>query len=298
MHASEPMPETHGEMLCAFDAGKVVWKEILRNALLMILRKVRRDRGQVQAEYDLGYWKAVLDQKRWLHVSNLDEFLNPPTDEMRIAKIENRYVRIRTQDYYRYRATMLQGIIAEFAGQDTELAELGCGFGLNLFSLLAVRSWKRLIGLEVSENALEAGRQISRHFHLSDTVHFDRLDLNDAAHDNFSKITGKTVFTYYCLEQLKYSTDSVIANIIRAEPRRTIHIEPTTEMLKLWSPTDLASYLYIIRQDYQNNLLRTLRRFEVKGDIRIVEVRRLYYAPTIRHDPTLICWEPVKSVES
>src|SRR5437867_1883853 len=282
------MTEARGETLRAFDAGKVVWKEILRNALLMILRKVRRDQDEVQAEYDLGYWKAVLDQKRWLYVSDLDEFLNPPTDEMRIAKIDNRYVRIRTQDYYRCRATMLQSVIAEFAGEDEELVELGCGFGQNLFSLLAAKSWKRLIGLEVSEKALEAGKQISRHFHLQDTVHFDRLDLTDGAHDNFKKITGKTVFTYYCLEQLKYSTEPVIANIMRAAPRRVIHIEPTTEMLELWSPKDLASYLYIIRQDYQNNLLRTLRRCERKGEIKIVEVRRLYYAPTIRHDPTLI----------
>src|SRR5947208_2301302 len=202
---SHPMPEAHGEMLRAFDAGKVVWKEILRNALLMILRKVRRDQDQVQAEYDLGYWKAVLDQKRWLYVSDLDEFLNPPTNEMRIAKIDNRYVRIRTQDYYRYRAMMLQSVLAEFAGEDEDLVELGCGFGQNLFSLLPAKSWKRLIGLEVSETALEAGKQISRHFHLSHTVHFDRLDLTDGMHPNFKTITGKPVFTYYCLEQQNLS---------------------------------------------------------------------------------------------
>jgi len=53
-----------------------------------------------------------------------------------------------------------------------------------------------------------------------------------------------------------------------------------------------VNYLYILRQDYQNSLLTTLRARERAGALRILAEERLYYAPSIRHDPTLICWEP------
>jgi hypothetical protein len=84
----------------------------------------------------------------------------------------------------------------------------------------------------------------------------------------------------------------VIDNIVRAAPRRVIHVEPCVETLRLWRPKDLVNYLYILRQDYQNSLLTTLRDRERAGALRIVAEERLYYAPSIRHDPTLICWEP------
>jgi hypothetical protein len=53
-----------------------------------------------------------------------------------------------------------------------------------------------------------------------------------------------------------------------------------------------VNYLYIVRQDYQDSLLTTVRHRERSGTLRILGEERLYYAPTIRHDPTLICWEP------
>lgn len=140
---------------------------------------------------------------------------------------------------------------------------------------------------------MRAGKQISQHFGLTDSISFDRIDLVGGAHSKLSAIKGKVVFTYYCLEQLKYDTSTVILNIRNACPKRVIHIEPTVEMYDLLSPKDLANYLYSRRMDYQDNLLGTLRSVERRGALKILGARRLYYAPTIRHDPTLICWEPV-----
>jgi hypothetical protein len=115
----------------------------------------------------------------------------------------------------------------------------------------------------------------------------------DLLGDPGAELRGKTVFTYYCLEQLKRSIAQVIENIRRAGIRRAIHIEPTTELLDLRRPLDLANYLYIARSDYLDNLLRTLRDFEHRGHLRILAQRRLYYAPTYRHDGTLVVWEPL-----
>lgn len=268
-------------------------KEILKNSLLLIGRKNKRDKQQVRAEYDQGQWKSILDRRPWLHASDVEDLLFPGQNEELIAKIENQYVRISTRDYYKYRTEMLQAVTNEFAGGETELVELGCGYGMNLFSLVSKKARSKLIGLDISENAVEAGCQISKHFGLDDRISFDQIDLLDGGHLGFERITGKSVFTYYCLEQLKYSTKLVIDNIIKARPKRVIHIEPTTELLHLWAPKDLVNYLYITRKDYQNNLLSTILSYEQMGKLRTLEVRRLFYAPTVRHDPTLICWEPL-----
>ena len=62
--------------------------------------------------------------------------------------------------------------------------------------------------------------------------------------------------------------------------------------MRLFSLMDWATRFYVARNDSQNNLLTTLRRFEKAGALRIIGAERLHYAPTCRNDPTLICWEP------
>ena len=175
----------------------------------------------------------------------------------------------------------------------TELVELGGGFGANLFALaLGEKKWNRLIGLDISQNAIQAGREIASHFALPQQISFDRIDIIKGSDSTFRHLRGRPVLTYYCLEQLKHDTRIVIENILQAGPSRVIHIEPTFELLHLSSLKDMVTYLYIVRKDYQNNLLSTLKEYERKGKVKVVMVQRLYYAPTVRNDPTLICWEP------
>jgi hypothetical protein len=206
--------------------------------------------------------------------------------------IHRRLVRIATNQYYQFRLRTLQEVIAHYAQDARELVELGCGTGLNLFSLFLSGRWERLEGFDISKNGIQAAREAAQHFHLSN-IDFGFLDLTDPHDSNLTRLKGKTAFTYYCLEQLKYSTPIVIDNLVKAGIKRVIHIESATELLRLWSPSDLLSYLYITKMDYQDNLLRTLEQVERQGTIRIVDKKRLGYAPTCKNDPMLVCWETV-----
>ena len=49
----------------------------------------------------------------------------------------------------------------------------------------------------------DAAGQIRAHFGLQDRVSFHQLDLLDGRHPSFANLSGATVFTYYCFEQLK-----------------------------------------------------------------------------------------------
>ncbi|MFN2453671.1 MAG: methyltransferase [Pyrinomonadaceae bacterium] len=280
------------EALSALDASQILAKDIIANLRNITTRRIKRRTMQVKAEYDTGIWKSALEEKKWLHCGDVLEYINPQDEKMRVAKIENQLVHINTYDYYKFRLRFLQDLISQYAGDERELYELGCGVGLNIFSLALAGRWERLVGLDISENAVEAAQEAAEHFHRSD-LHFGTLDLLNGDDANFKQLQGKVVFTYYCLEQLKYSTATVIRNIIDSGVKRVIHIEPTIELLQIWKAKDLVNYLYSVRMDYQNNLVTTLRTFEKQGRIKILDLKRLYYAPTWRHDPTFVCWEPI-----
>src|SRR5262249_6583883 len=145
--------------------------------------------------------------------------------------------------------------ISRYTPDGSDVLELGCGWGLNLFSLYMERRWPRLAGYDISWNALMAAREAAQHFGIP--IEFDVVDAIDGEASGFAAFRGHTVFTYYALEQLKYETRKVIANVARWGPRRVIHIEPSSEYLRWLSPLDVINRLYIARRDYQDNLLRT-----------------------------------------
>jgi hypothetical protein len=259
-----------------------------------IRRRARRDPAAVAGEYDRGYWADVLARRSWERFRDLDEYVVGTEPGTRVAKVENRIVAIDQQEYYRYRRDMLRRVMTEWADEPEELVELGCGYGLNLFSLAGTERWRRLTGFEISSAALEAAKLIRAHFGLESRLDFAPLDLLDLRHPSFARLAGRTGFTYYCFEQLKHSTAAALNNIRVSGMRRVIHIEPTPELWGWWPPADAVSRLHSWSRDYQDNLLATLRGLEARGQVRILEVRRLFYAPAVRHDPTLICWEPAE----
>jgi hypothetical protein len=283
-----------GEPLSAMERTTAVAAEAARIVGRLVRHgRVRRTGMCVAAEYDGGYWAEVLARKRWEGADTLSEFLIPQDQSLRIARVDGRLARITNEDYYRYRVGMLRRILLESAGSASTLAEVGCGYGVNLFSLVELHRW-RLVGFDISETALHAAKQIATHFKCDAEVEFHRLDLTDSSDEAYSRLQGTTVFSYYCFEQLKRATRDIVRNLIAAGVARVIHIEATPELWSAWVPADAVSRLYTWSQDYQNNLLTVLREEEKRGQVKLTRVERLRYAPSVRHDPTLVCWEPLQ----
>jgi len=282
-----------GEPLSALERTAAVTKEAVKIVGHVVRHgRVHRTGGRVAEEYDGSYWADLLQRKPWLHSESLSDFLVPQDRGLRIARVDGRLTRIANEDYYRYRVAMLRRILLETAGTASSLAEVGCGYGLNLLSLVELHRWRPLVGFDISENALEAARQIAKHFRSEADVEFHRLDLTDGGDQAYLRLRGATVFSYYCFEQLKRATMEVIGNLIAARVARVVHLEATPELWSPWIPADAVSRLYTWSQDYQNNLLTVLRNEEMRGRVQLTRVERLRYAPSVKHDPTVICWEP------
>lgn len=274
-------------------SARLLGRDIAASLVGLARRRARRA-AAVAAEYDLGYWSDVRRDARWRRAATLDDFLVAHADGSRVCRVGSRLVRADSRAYYRFRVDMMAAALRECAGDVDELVEIGSGYGYNLFGLIRAGGWSRLRGFDVSEVGVSTARDIAAHYGLSGSVTFDTLDLTDAASPKWKELSGKTVFSYYCLEQLPRETERVMRNLIAAGVQRVIHIEPVAELMKWSSVKDWASYLYIQRSDYQRSILTTLRELERSGLVTVDRVDRLEYAPGVHHDPALICWKPAE----
>ncbi|MBI2608202.1 MAG: methyltransferase domain-containing protein [Deltaproteobacteria bacterium] len=248
----------------------------------------RRSSKLPSIEYDGQNWKQYLLQAKWKRFKSLHELLLEENDHIQTSIIEKEIVRVRTKEYYRYRMHALQSFFRKYGNGFDEVYEIGSGAGFNLFTLYESKQFKKLHGLEISENGIEASKQTAHYFKL-DNVYFSKIDLRQENDPSFKLITNKLVFSYYCLEQLKKDLSIVIDNIIKARPSRVIHIEPVPLKNSL---LELNSYFYSLARDYSRNLTKELEKKQQQGLINILNMEKCYYAPTIRHFPTIIVWEP------
>ena len=101
------------------------------------------------------------------------------------------------------------------------------------------------------------------------------------------------LLTNHVIEQLPQHVPTAVDTLMRAEPLEVMHIEPCPELLRPWrSALDLATWLHTRARDYQRTLLSELARRQDRGQLTILEVTPLGYAPTPRSLPTLIRWRP------
>ena len=268
-------------------------KQLLRSIVKLVFRKDKRNSSKVSFSYHSGSWRAIKKKKEWLKYDNLLDYVIGDNVSTRLAKIDSKCVFVNTKYYYEKRLHEFSKIIEEYANTQSTITELGCGYGYNLFSLYATGKWAQLTGFDISENAIESAKEIAAHFKIGDSVRFGNIDLTDVRNENFEKISGSTVFTYFCIEQIPYAVEKVVDNIIAHRPKRVINIEPTTEMLKIWKPLDFLNFVYVKSMDYQTRLFNVLANLEKEGKVRIIAKDRLGYAPTIHNDGFIVVWEPV-----
>jgi hypothetical protein len=257
-----------------------------------LLKQRKRTLQQVNDDYDEGEWSDEFKKKRWLNVGTLEDYVVPNDSRQIVAMIEGRCVKIWVSEYYAYRTNCLERVLTKYGYEARELVELGCGAGRNLFALASTGHWDRLRGYDLSATGIDVTRAVIKHFKL-DHIETGHINLLDTKSDGFSNLRGSTVFTVYCLEQLPNHVEEVIRNLVATGVKRAIHIEPTLELFSVFSLKDLATITYVWRQNYLRNLVTVARKLEQEGLIKIVEVCRLNFAPTLRNDPTLVVWEPI-----
>lgn len=268
-----------------------------KNTLQMIAQnkkksfsKFQRNSTIVENDYDLKAWLNILNEKKWLKYDNLLDFIldskNILNDEQ-ISYIENEICKITRIEYAKFRKEILNFYIKQNIDDSDTIVELGCGWGLNLWTILVNNPQKKLEGYELSENGLNVCKEINNHFNCN--VSFGNINLTK--NSTFPILKNKSVFTFHVLEQLKYDTSVVIENILKSKPKMVLHFEPVPELYGNTAHEKLVKH-FINYMDYQDNLLTTLKIFEKEGRITIVDSKRLHFAANPFFETCLIKWIP------
>lgn len=256
-----------------------------------VLVNRKRDRARVNADYEQGGWSRELAARAWEKSDNLQDYVERQWLERRLkAQIGGRLWSVPAPAYYRFRRARLVEIMRRFAGSTDVLIELGSGTGSIVFELAAERQRQCLLGLELSPTGRKVGSAVADYFGL-ENVEFGPIDLLDPASEGYARLAGRTVFTHYCLEQLPNHTEAIFRNLVAAGIKRAILIEPTFELLRWYSLRDLASMTYVLRQDYQRKILRSARKLEAEGLIRIVHSSRLSFVSGHRNAATVVIFD-------
>lgn len=271
----------------------IIIKEILYFAKVLLFSAERRDRIVVNTNYDAGVWQSKLEEKKWTKFNTPYDYLTKSGENFRLnCVINNTICNAPYSYYYEHRLKIVQSIVSTWANDHDEIIELGSGFGMNLLSLVIMQKWKLLKGYELSPTGIKCANELFAHFKI-ENCHFLPADLTNENDNVYNSLEGKLCFTYLCLEQLKYNTGSIINSLIKSNVKRVIHIEPSFELLNPLNLRDLLSIIYVKCKDYQDNLLKTLRKYSDEGKIKILAAERLGYSPTLKNSPTLIVWEPI-----
>lgn len=274
-------------------AGLVYLRSIGVDAAHKVLKRRSRDRDLVEQDYDAGDWKREQAAAAWLLNPTLNDFAERAhLHRDMCVTVEGRLHTMPARSYYRYRRHRLASIMEEFASDAPHLVELGSGTGAIVFELAATLPEKSFLGLELSQRGIAVARTIADHYGLG-RAEFDRIDLLDPSSPGYQRLEGQTVYSHYCLEQLPRETESIFRNIVAAGAKRAILIEPSFELLGKGSLRDLATWSYVLRQDYQRSIVQSAQKLEAEGLIRIVETSRLDFVSSHRHFGTLLVFDCV-----
>ena len=248
----------------------------------------------VKASYNDSAYYNFINREPWEKTDNLMDFI---LTDIEIGKkdeyikkeciIQNKLYKTSIRRARKYSTAEQILIFRKFISEKDEIVEIGCGLGHRLFSL-AVNGFKnKLVGYDISENGILACRNINEHFKCD--IKFDIFDL--LSEESFINIEGRTVFSHHVLEQLKYDTEKILYKLLKGAPKQVIHFEPVVELNK-WNLEGLASTLYAYARDYQNNLLKTLKRLERRHLLEITDVYTLGCSTNPLNKTSFIRWLP------
>lgn len=262
--------------------------------LKLLLHKKTRTRQVVESEYQNGIYKKILESRYWDECNNLTEFNN--IDPMYFHEkgieegyyiIDNMWCKTTKTSWNSISQDKFLQIMKKFRNEN-KIIELGCGMGRNLFLLKGNGFQNKLVGCDISENAINIANMINKKFDLS--VEFFKLDL--ITEKDFNYLTNSTVLTYFVLEQLKYNMKEIIEKIIDARPTQVINFEYVPNTLKK-DLRYLGSRIYNYAVDYQTNLYTILKQLEKQNLIEIKELFRTGYSDNPFREISILRWIPL-----
>lgn len=244
--------------------------EIVRrlNIVINMDNKVRNV-DLIEKEYNTGSWlnfNSYFDSIKTAPFT-VEDILFPKnstnykvnTDIPKLRVTESLVVLDETQ-YLKFKSMKLASI---FSSKDSNILELGSGYGWNLISLRYHGFTGKLYGIDISPNAVQLCNKISDYLKLS--IKAQVLDIKYVKKDSIDTSLFDIVLVYQVLEQLPEDIEAILYNIVHSFPNKKFFLIESASELFPKSLSDILTRVYVKKQNYQNTVLKYLRKLENEG---------------------------------
>lgn len=243
---------------------------------LLQLKNRKRNHSTIDKDYNSGVWKKPEDHQfdeSWR--GNYGTSEKTPRILVQDGKLFKGYWDdTNTKKYY----SQLDKVLDQY--KDESVVELGCGLGHGVFRLFH-KNFREVAGYDVSENAINLLKKhcVEKNY----PIKFEIQDLTQTLAPGI--IQDKIVYTHACLEQLKNYMPDVIKNIREGKPKLVINFEVN------YDSEPFLVKQYFKAKDFQNNLVRILKKLQKQGKVEIISIEKFPFAFSPTNRFSAIIWK-------
>lgn len=262
--------------------------------LKKLSRTLNKNADSISREYGQDKWGILLEKLRLLENPSITDADKLSIEDNKIAFYANGKLFVdeasEIQSYYFHLIRTELQSLSEMSGH---LVELGSGYGsiiLKLASLNGFDASKYTAG-EITDTGVACMNLLASH--LGNRFEAGFCDLNDLNLVNFNVPENAIFMTCWAAAYVKGFSRNTLNEIIKYNPKVVIHIEPIYEH---WSEDSLLHMLwkrYSQMNDYNQNLLKTLKSYETEGLIKIIEERKNIIGINPLAPVSLVKWVPL-----
>ena len=245
----------------------------------LTLKKQKRTYDVVSKDYDSELWNKPFETIDF--ESLYGNYTRDDLNEEIIGSLNDTLIKDKFQNLENQHMSQFLETFQDYKSES--IVELGCGLGANLF-FLKKNGFSNLEGYDLSQNAIN---NLKKYVKIKNyDMKFELCDLNETFPNDMLK--NKIVFTSGCLEQCKNIMNNALHNIINSHPKLIINFEVD------YDASDFIVRKYLDALDYQNNLVRNLKKLEKDGRIKIISINKMRYSLSPVNRSSIIIWKPIK----
>ncbi len=189
-----------------------------------------------------------------------------------------------------WREIYREWLFGTYLADTSIINEFGCGTGLDLAYLAKRFPEKELHGFDWITHSKTIIDLLAKknNWNMQGRV-FDMF----SPPQNAFHIKDSAVFTFSALEQLGRDFEPFLQYLLRAKPKRVVHIEHIQELFDKHNPMDNVVLAFIEERNYLRGYATSLQNLEKKGVLQIERMHRIPFGSLYIEGYSYIVWKPL-----
>jgi hypothetical protein len=230
--------------------------------------------------------------------SIIEDILKPQYfDKGKFLRFEGQYIRTHSKDFeYRLDLLIRKITFYKYFSNVDAITELGCGTGNSLLLLNRLFPEKKLLGADWAVASQKLLRKIASATQANiHSVNFNMFTLEGKHRLNLDRNTA--LLTIHALEQLGSDFELLLTYIIKCQPIICVHLEPIMEFYQQGVPFDDVACDYHKKRNYLSGFYTQLKKYELEGQVEILEAKRLGFGGDYHEAYSLVVWKVISKNE-